>query len=35
LVDVEMDNEDIRSGIEKFMPYSFKVVGKYSDMMLE
>ena len=35
LADVEMENEDIRGGIEKFMPYSFKVVGKYSDMILE
>ena len=35
LNDVEMENEGIRDGIEKFMPYSFKVVGKYSDMMLD
>jgi hypothetical protein len=30
-----MESEDIRGGIEKFMPYSFKVVGKYSEMILE
>lgn len=35
LADVEMDDESIRGGIEKFMPYSFKVVGKYSEMILE
>jgi len=31
LADVEMASDEIRAGIEKFMPYSFLVVGKYSD----
>ena len=31
LADVEMASDEIRAGIEKFMPYSFSVVGKYSD----
>jgi len=35
LVDVEMASDEIRAGIEKFMPYSFKVVGKFSDLILE
>jgi dynein heavy chain len=35
LVDVEMSSDEIRAGIEKFMPYSFKVVDKFSDMILE
>jgi len=35
LVDVEMASDEIRAGIEKFMPYSFKIVGKYSEMILE
>jgi dynein heavy chain len=35
LVDVEMASDEIRTGIEKFMPYSFKVVGKFSDIILE
>jgi len=30
LAEVEMETEDIRSGIEKFMPFSFKVVNKFS-----
>jgi len=35
LVDVEMASDEIRAGIEKFMPYSFKVVDKFSDIILE
>jgi len=35
LADVDMSSDEIRQGIEHFMPYSFKVVGKYSDMILE
>jgi len=31
LNDVEMASDEIRAGIESFMPYSFKIVGKYSD----
>jgi dynein heavy chain len=31
LADVEMATPEIREGIEKFMPYSFKVVNEYSD----
>jgi len=31
LADVEMASDEIINGIEKFMPYSFLVVGKYSD----
>lgn len=31
LADVEMATPEIREGIEKFMPYSFKVVNDYSD----
>jgi dynein heavy chain len=34
LADVEMASDEIRAGIEKFMPYSFLVVGKYSDQIL-
>jgi len=30
-----MEDDSVRAGIEKFMPYSFKVVGKYSEMILE
>jgi hypothetical protein len=30
-----MASDEIRTGIEKFMPYSFKVVGKFSDMIME
>jgi len=30
-----MDSEEIREGIEKFMPFSFKCVGGYSDQILE
>jgi len=26
-----MASDEIRAGIEKFLPYSFGVVGKYSD----
>jgi hypothetical protein len=35
LADVEIDDPDVRGGIERFMPYSFKVVGRYSEMILE
>jgi len=35
LGDVEMASDEIRTGIESFMPYSFKIVTKYSDMILE
>jgi len=31
LAEVDMATDEIRLGIEKFMPYSFLVVGKYSD----
>ena len=31
LADVEMDSEEIRAGIVKFMPYSFLKVGEFSD----
>jgi len=30
-----MDSEEIREGIEKFMPFSFKCVGQYSDKILD
>jgi len=30
LADVEMASDEIRQGIETFMPYSFKVVEKFS-----
>jgi len=35
LVDVEMASDEIRTGIEKFMPYSFNVVDKFSATLLE
>jgi dynein heavy chain len=35
LVDVEMASDEIRTGIEKFMPYSFNIVGKFSDLIME
>jgi dynein heavy chain len=35
LAEVEMDSEEIRTGIENFMPYSFNVVDKYSKIILE
>jgi dynein heavy chain len=35
LAEVEMDTEEIRTGIENFMPYSFNVVDKYSKIILE
>ena len=35
LAEVEMKNDEIRDGIEKFMPYSFKIVNEYSDLILE
>jgi len=35
LTDVEMATDEIRDGIEKFMPYSFKTVNAYSDVILE
>jgi dynein heavy chain len=35
LAEVEMDSDEIRTGIENFMPYSFNVVDKYSKIILE
>jgi len=35
LEEVEMDTEEIRQGIQKFMPYSFKAVNEYSEQILE
>jgi dynein heavy chain len=35
LTDVEMASDEIRAGIESFMPYSFKIVGKFSDMIMD
>jgi dynein heavy chain len=35
LAEVEMATDEIRSGIEKFMPYSFKTVNNFSDQILE
>jgi dynein heavy chain len=35
LADVEMDSDEIRTGVEKFMPYSFKLVNDMSDVILE
>jgi dynein heavy chain len=35
LAEVEMATPEIRLGIEKFMPYSFKLVNKYSDDILD
>lgn len=34
LAEVEMASDEIRAGIEKFLPYSFGIVGKYSDQIL-
>lgn len=34
LADVEMDSEEIRAGIVKFMPYSFLKVGEFSNQIL-
>jgi len=34
LAETDMDSDEIRDGIEKFMPYSFKTVGEYSDTIL-
>jgi dynein heavy chain len=30
-----MESDEIRNGIEKFMPYSFKLVNEFSDVILE
>jgi len=35
LAEVEMATEEIRDGIEKFMPYSFKVVNELSELIYE
>jgi len=35
LADVEMASDEIRQGIETFMPYSFKVVEKFSNLIME
>jgi len=35
LVDVEMASDEIRTGIEQFMPYSFKIVDKFSALIME
>lgn len=35
LAEVEMASDEIRSGIEKFMPYSFKCVNKFSEEILD
>jgi dynein heavy chain len=35
LSDVEMASDEIRTGIEKFMPFSFRTVDKYSEMILD
>jgi dynein heavy chain len=35
LADIEMDTPEIRSGIERFMPYSFKTVNQYSEKILD
>jgi dynein heavy chain len=35
LNDVEMSSDEVRAGIESFMPYSFKIVGKFSDIIME
>jgi dynein heavy chain len=35
LADVEMDSDEVRNGIERFMPYSFKLVNEFSDVILE
>lgn len=35
LAEVDMDSDEIRNGIEKFMPYSFKTVDEYSAKIFE
>lgn len=35
LADVEMATDEIRDGIERFMPYSYKIVNKLSDLIFE
>jgi len=35
LADVEMASDEIRQGIETFMPYSFKVVEKFSKDIMD
>jgi dynein heavy chain len=30
-----METEEIRAGVEKFMPYSFKLVNEFSEVILE
>jgi dynein heavy chain len=35
LAETEMDSDEIRAGIEKFMPFSFKCVEKYSARILD
>jgi dynein heavy chain len=35
LTEVEMASPEIRTGIERFMPFSFKTVNKYSDMIFD
>jgi len=35
LADVEMATPEIREGIEKFMPYSYKIVNQLSDLIYE
>ena len=34
MAEVEMDSEEIRAGIVKFMPYSFAKVGEFSDQIM-
>jgi len=35
LADVDMASDEVRDGVEHFMPYSFRVVGRYSETILE
>ena len=35
LAEVEMATDEIRAGITKFMPYSFKIVNQYSEKILD
>jgi dynein heavy chain len=35
MAEVEMDSDEIRNGIEKFMPFSFKLVNEFSEVILE
>jgi len=35
LAEVEMATDEIRAGITKFMPYSFKIVNEYSEKILD